>query len=425
MVADKMEREGLRPHKSHCFSGGAPTLTCRTHNTPGSLKVNSLTRHFLPALGGETTLVTCIRGSLTPRPVPMPLTAKQQRALARAPPNQRKAMRANFNRQDQSNGKSSNGNGKSRAAVRALAQGVGSVPRGGIVRLSKGLPIQGLDATHAYHLGLPRAVGPYTVLKTTQLIQTSSQVAFFGTFLSEGMTTSNEQWLPICGMGEAVAGPINTAAGTFAYEMDGMDSFQYAATATPAAITIQVMNPEPLQTTTGILYIGRSTAQYEIGGTTRTWNTLGNEFVQFMAPRMCSAGKLALRGVKVSSYPLDMSELANFRGIRPYADAFGTGPTFNWTSQKIRPAGFAPLVIYNPNGVGLQVLCTIEWRVRFDPGNVAAGTHTQHPITPDGVWNGLTSTMSQTNGVVDLAERTVETGLADAAVAAGAIALAG
>jgi hypothetical protein len=253
-------------------------------------------------------------------------------------------------------------------------------------------------------------------LKTTQLIQTSSQVAFFGTFMSEATSTSQDQWIAMCGVGEALTGPINTTAGTFAYPMVGMDSFEYAATVAPAAVTIQIMNPQALQNTSGIAYIGRSTAQYELGGSLRTWDTLGNEFVQFMAPRLCSAGKLALRGVKVSSYPLDMNELSDFRGVRPYADAFGAGggtKTFNWTSQKIRPAGFAPLVIYNPDGIGLQVLVTIEWRVRFDPGNVAAGTHQQYPTTPDAVWNKVTSAMSSAgHGVVDIAEDTAEIGAA-------------
>lgn len=239
--------------------------------------------------------------------------------------------------------------------------------------------------------------------------------------MSEATSTTQDQWLAMCGMGEAIAGPIQATGATFAYPMVGMDSFEYAATVAPAAVTIQIMNPEALQTTHGIAYIGRSSAQYELGGSLRNWSTLGNEFVQFMAPRLCSAGKLALRGVKVSSYPLDMNELSDFRGVRPYADAFGVGggtKTFNWTSQKIRPAGFAPLVINNPDGIGLQVLVTIEWRVRFDPGNVAAGTHRQYPVATDATWSKVTSAMSSAgHGVVDIAERTAEVGEAAAAAA--------
>jgi hypothetical protein len=168
------------------------------------------------------------------------------------------------------------------------------------------------------------------------------------------------------------------------------------------------MNPEALQTTAGIVYVGRSSAQYDLQNSIRTWDEFGMEFIQFVVPCLCSVGKLALRGVQVSSYPLDMSELSDFRGLAAYSHySAGTGGRYTWNGalSEMRPAGFAPVVVYNPNQVALQYLVTIEWRVRFDPSNPAAGSHTYHGTAPDSLWDEVTSTAAAMgHGVEDIAE---------------------
>ncbi len=318
---------------------------------------------------------------------------------------------------------------KSKIATAALAQGVGAVNRAPFQRprqhqrkqQSAQTLLRYFDATSPQHLPLPRSVGPYTIIRTTQVVPTSAGLAFFAPFVSD-FDGGAPRWIACCGVEDVfVGGAINGVNNANFLPMVGLDPLLHAATVAPAALTVQIMNPEALQTTTGIVYAGRSTAQYELGGSTRTWDDLGNEFVQFMAPRLCSGGKLALRGVMASSYPLDMAELANFRGIRPFSN-LGAMP-ITWSTEHIRPAGLAPIVIYNPNGIGLQCLVTIEWRVRFDPSSPACASHKYPGTAPDSLWDKCTRISAALgHGVQDIAEKTAEVGaMGYGAVEAGAL----
>ena len=142
----------------------------------------------------------------------------------------------------------------------------------------------------------------------------------------------------------------------------------------PAALTVQVMNPQPLQTTAGIIAGGRVKQQLALANDPRTWDALGTEIMAYMQPRLLSAGKLALRGVQCSGYPLDMTEYSDFRQV-----GAATGVPFTWSAQDIRPGALTPLVFWQPDGgptLTLEYLVTIEWRVRFDLSNPASSSHT-------------------------------------------------
>lgn len=234
-----------------------------------------------------------------------------------------------------------------------------------------------------------------------------------------------DRWGAACGIVGVGSGAlaINSTNGASVIQMAGMSSLGDAAMVTPAALTVQVMNPNALLGTSGIVYVGRSHAQLELGGSSRTWDDAGQQFVSFMSPRLCSAGKLAMRGVKVSSYPLDMSELANFTGVNPY----GTTPlkaSYTWANNDLlRPAGLAPIVVYNPDAVQLDFLITIEWRVRFDIGNPAASAHRYQGVTSDAVWDAATrASAALGHGVVDIVEDVAEAG-AEGLAAAAAISM--
>ncbi len=325
------------------------------------------------------------------------------------------------------NGKGRRGPTKSAVATKAQAQGVGAITRrpfgtamGRLRRASPKMLARWLDANNPCHLTLPRAIGPYTVVRTTQVINSSSHIDVFCPLkvnLQALGVTTDSQWAAACGFGgyTAVSG-INTASNTIVHPMAGLDPLLSAAMITPAAITVQVMNAEALQTTQGIVFCGRSSSQYELGNSARTWQDLGNEFIQFQSPRLCSAGKLALRGVQMSGYPLDMSELANFRGIAPYSFlSSGTAGRFTWdNSTDMMPAGFSPIVVYrNSNVPALKFLVTIEWRVRFDPSNPAAGSHQRYGITSDSMWNSIIgASAAMGHGCEDIAEVVAEAGVA-------------
>lgn len=343
----------------------------------------------------------------------MALTAHQQAALARMPKNRRAAAVAGFERQNkQKNNGNGNGKGKGTGTGRRLAQGVGAIPPkayGG----RDAYTLACWDATHPSHLPLPRAVGDYTIIRTTKRIPLAKQVCMIGTFQREQASLATPRWSNICAVTDNVASnPVNGAANTRVYTFD-LSGFGSAATVVPAALTVQIMNPEALQTTAGITYIGVMKTQAAWGGSTDTWETRAGQFVQYMAPRLCSAGKLALRGVKVNSFPLNMTALADFQELELSNDT----NAYAWNGDDFQPVGMAPIVIYNTVSSGevaaLELLVTVEWRVRFDITNPASAGHTQHPCASDSTWQRLMrAASSMGHGVRDIAETVASAGAA-------------
>jgi hypothetical protein len=217
-----------------------------------------------------------------------------------------------------------------------------------------------------------------------------------------GATAGNAQFLPFLTLNDS----------------KGWDN----CTLTPAAFTIQIMNPTALQTSNGIARVGRLRFMPDIRDDARTWEAFGEECSAYNFPRLCSAGKLALRGVKVDAMPLDMSQLSDFTRLRSFVGPV-TSPYNNDSSLEF--AGFAPIMLLMDQALastgGLDVLITCEWRVRFDPSNPAQGTHRRYPVASDTTWNNILQRMENAgHGAVDIAETIAEAG----AVVAGAAAMA-
>jgi hypothetical protein len=310
---------------------------------------------------------------------------------------------------------------RNQAYSRPLRQGVGAItnkPFGSV----GGSAMRALDANHPSHLSLPRAVGPYTVVRTTQLINTKSFVNFFGPFAADTATqNSGTAWTPICCMRDVDASlpindPLNCEFLPF-LNLDPANGWD-GCTLTPSAFTVQIMNPTNLQGANGIARVGRLRFIPDILNDTRTWTAFAEQCSAFNFPRLCSGGKLALRGVKTDAVPFDMSELSNFSRLRPF-----TGPitvTYDQSSS-IEPAGFAPIMVLMDDAMslagGLEVLITCEWRVRFDPSNPAQGTHRRYPVASDSTWNSVLAKMESCgHGVVDIAEDIAEMGAVAGAV---------
>ena len=264
-----------------------------------------------------------------------------------------------------------------------LAQGVGSatgVPFGSAGKINH---LNAWDAFSPAHLPLPRVTGPYAVVRTTRLMNSNAQYLQFGTFQRQNddtvvPTIDPPEWTNIFAVqsNENEVISTTTAASVRSMPMPGIGG---SVTAVPAALSVQVMNPNALQTTSGIVAMGTYKTQVDPGliGTedpTKTFGGLADNFVSFQAPRLLSAGKLALKGVQVNSFPLNMSELANFAPIYDQAD----GGTWYPSVRSVRPVGMAPICIHNPDSINLNYLVTMEWRVRFDPSNPAVAAHRYH-----------------------------------------------
>ncbi len=289
-------------------------------------------------------------------------------------------------------------------ATRVLATGVGaSVPKafGGVDSVS----MQCWDAKHKAHLALPRAVGPYTTIRATRRITLNTISNVIGSFQSE---TAPEEWSAAVLISDVsssanIGAPANAQLRTI--PLDGLGG---AATVNPSAISVQVMCPTALQTASGIIYAGVMDTQAAIGGRAETWTSYMDKFVQFQNPRLLAASKLALRGVQINSYPLNMTEVSRFTPLRRNADG-----TFTYTDGLLEPAGWAPIIIYNPSQADLELLITVEYRVRFDLDHPASASHTHHPVAPDAVWDRMMRrAVALGNGVVDIADVVANAGMA-------------
>nr|ASM94033.1 putative capsid [Barns Ness breadcrumb sponge weivirus-like virus 3] len=274
----------------------------------------------------------------------------------------------------------------------------------------------GLNAMHPSHLPLPRAVGGYSVIRTTDILSSNQPATLIGCFKGPGQQFTETCWLDTIYVSNREGGvdlPINDATG-------GGNAFFFGSAAlaaqsmngarmVPAAITVQIMNGKALQNADGICYIGRSKTVLDLMGDSRTWTTVMKELVSYSAPRLCSGGKLALRGVQVNAVPNNMSVLSDFvpRRLPQNGDQTWTEATFAADFE-----GFGPIFVYNPDRIDLKYLVTIEWRMRFDPLNPAYAGHSVHTPASESTWSKVIGEAeSAGNGVVDIADVVADYGI--------------
>jgi len=294
-------------------------------------------------------------------------------------------------------------------ATRVLATGVGAAPKKAF-GCAIGHSLACWDAKHMHHLPLPRAVGPYTVIRATKRVQISTVANIIGAFQRcQPSSTEFGNWSELCMITDvSAANPINgnpANARSFTLPLDGLGD---AATVVPSAISVQIMCPTALQSASGIVYAGVMNTQAKIGGRSENWVSYMDKFVQFQSPRLLAASKLALRGVQINSYPLNMAEVSKFTALDRTGDT-----EFVLGSDSLEPAGWAPIMIYNPSGATLEVLITMEFRVRFDLDHPASASHSHHPIASDSTWDKLVRQASALgNGVMDIADVVANTGMA-------------
>lgn len=333
------------------------------------------------------------------------------------------------------------GKGKNLFGIKQGAGAVNACPfpgskkkksKGGGPNGSLGWLKHALNAMHPSHLALPRAVGGYSVIRTTDIHTISEPFALFGLFKGPRTQFTETCWGTATGVVPGAPGPLPATTGydkpirdednaVFLLSTPLRSPALDGTTMVPAAITVQIMNGNALQTTSGITYIGRSKTVLDLMGDTRTWQEVADGLINYSAPRLCSAGKLALRGVQVDGVPNNMSVLSDFV---PRANFPGTGNrqtgTWSTSSGGIQTdfAGFGPIFVVNPGLVELQVIVTVEWRMRFDPLNPAYAGHVVHAPSSESTWSKvISSAESLGNGVRDIADVVADLGLM-AAVAA-------
>lgn len=325
---------------------------------------------------------------------------------------------------------------KARLLTAPNVQGVGkSVGKAFGGRASSTL--RALDAFDPAHMALPRAVGDYTVTRVTQQFTSQAKLIilcpFRTGFSTDGqLSNATEYAVPHWSTNVGLQYPnttdqlnvISPAGRCYGVNMVALENYG-TASIVPAAFSVQIMCPTAITSASGIAYAGVSSAQlkkYRNPGN-ETAGEIATAFVSYMKPRILSAGKMALRGVHIDSYPLDMNELAQFAPVSPFVGGLtDPEPNIIWGEDdstpigvdcvRGNPAGFAPIVVYNPSGIEFQYLLTMELRTRFDITSPAAASHSYHPPTSERQWAAVThKAVSRGHNVKDIAETAAAKGL--------------
>lgn len=269
------------------------------------------------------------------------------------------------------------------------------------------------NAFHPAHVSLPRPVGPYSVVRTTQVVSTTGKFMVFGpSQVAFNPNPVGRTWTNGCGyIINNVNDPINAPDNVTGLKFESMSQSSWrGCQITPAAFSVQMMCGKPLQTAEGIIYIGRYRTMLDLSNNPETGTALQNQFVSYNMPRLCSAAKLAFRGVHTDLVPFNMAAISNFTVMSDFTAGEQTIGGVN-----IHPVfeGFAPMCVANPNGLDLTFLVCCEWRVRFDPSNPAQGTHQRHAVSTDSYWEKAQAVMeTMGHGVRDIADVVAETGTA-------------
>jgi hypothetical protein len=262
------------------------------------------------------------------------------------------------------------------------------------------------------HLALPTAVGPYCVVRFTRRFNTNHKVLVFGTYRSQGAGPWRSA---VCVSSIVPANAINAANNAFTWNL--APDFSGETTVCPSAFTVQCINPNALQTTSGIVYAGIMKSQAALAGNTTTWDTFSVQFVQTQAARMMSAGKMAVKGVCANSYPIHMTPLHDFAQFTTQTDT-----AFTWDSTNIQPVGFAPIVFVNTQSGGtpdlpLEYMATVEYRVRYDLLLSASSAHTYHEPSNNSLWSSLMQkAVSLGHGIIDIGDFVSDAGVLTAKV---------
>lgn len=261
------------------------------------------------------------------------------------------------------------------------------------------------DAFHMAHLPLPRPTGPYTIIRTTRFIESTAPLMVLG----PTWNANTSQWTNLIAYGCLDNSKTwETGNNVQQYVFDVMKNGSWeAAQVTPAAFSVQLMNPNAIQDTSGVVYAGRVRTAWKVADHTKdAGDTSANQFVSYNMPRLLAAAKLAFRGTQTDSVPFNMSRLADFTQLATTDDKTTQIGSGTWDF-----GGFNPQFYFNPDGIKLQYLVCCEWRVRFDPSNPAQASHIQHTHASESIWmRCLHAAEAAGNGVVDIADRVAQTG---------------
>lgn len=276
--------------------------------------------------------------------------------------------------------------------------------RGGMARMSaeRRKVVSGYDKHEASlnaflpgHLTLPRAVAPYSVVRTIvnqplttsdrgkmlviqPMINKDGDVAAFTNCV--GWITDTDQ----------SSGDVPTTTPPTGINMPAVGNT--GVECVPAAITVRITCPSPLISATGQLFLGR----WNVPGDRRNYTNYGDMekgFLAFAKPEPYTAAMMATCARQVSAIPRDFNDYCEFH---KYIDNDFSDSLVPW-------GGMTPIIMaLSPvGGVATQynIQICVEWRYRFKMDDPAASSHHFHTPTPLDKINFLAARMANKAGV--------------------------
>jgi len=300
-----------------------------------------------------------------------------------------------------------NGKGKSTAAPRArkVISRSPAVPRGGPVKKNPmgGTNVSskaGLDAFSNAHLSLPRPVSSYTTMRVTRRIgQMDAKGMIFSPFNFQKISSStgdHGNWSNQVGLYASDASKQSNASDCWkSIVLPTNDANWQRKTVVPSAISVRVYNPHNMQTTEGMVYMGRISGEMNWDNATDTVSDLFANLLNYQAPIALTAPELALKPRQIDAVPLDFSAISDFTDFK---NNLPDDAAYAWTNADAeRPGGFTPIFVWNPNQVKLTIEVCVEFRVRFDPTSPYSVTQKHYAPSPIGTWDRLMREACQAN----------------------------
>lgn len=254
-----------------------------------------------------------------------------------------------------------------------------------------------LNAFQKTHMPLPRAVAPYSVVRT---------------IVNYGVTTSNRDKMVVIQPMMNVTGDVPGFTNCVGWVTDLEDaSGRIPTTASPlginlpavgntgvecvpAAITMRVTCPSPLINATGQLFLGR----WNVPGDRtayQDYSDMVSGFEAYAKPEPYTAAMMSTRVREVSCVPRDFNDFCEFH---PYTNAAFSSTLRPWggmTPIVFSMKAAVPATVYN-----LQIC--VEWRYRFKMDDPAASTHVFHPPSNLDVVNRTLGHMANQPGVTTM-----------------------
>lgn len=258
-----------------------------------------------------------------------------------------------------------------------------------------------LNAFLPGHLTLPRAVAPYSVVRTivnySLACSDRGKMCVIQPMVKEdygaagGNITAFTNCIGWVSDTDQSSGPVPTTTSPIGINMPSVGNT--GVECVPAAISVRITCPSPLIAATGQLFLGRWNMPADRKNYSH-YDDMEKGFLAFAKPEPYTAAMMATCTRQVSCIPRDFNDYCEFH---KYEDSNFTDALIPWGGMTPILFCLSPVSGGNITQYNLQIC--VEWRYRFKMDDPAASSHEFHFPHPIDKVNGLVARMSGKPGV--------------------------